>query len=463
MAGTSLFTQTVSATSPQYVYLSYSGTYSGLGYGDSGVLVRVYDNGELIKEHSAAVSAVRATYSGSHNLGSGNHIVWIDLFNGTSNDFDGSMTVKGSAAPTLSASTFTAADVNFGAVSKVSISNSNISSVKHLVSWTVGTKYATKNVAAGVSSVEYTIPTSWMSEVPNSTSGTLTVAVKTMNSSGTQIGSVASQTYKVNVPTSVIPSIGSLTPSIYNPVSGFNTYIQGMTGAKITINNPKAGDGATIKSYDITPNQDTSLKDLVYTVSKLSNSGSIKFTVTIKDSRGRTASKDVTINVTPYAKPNISQMVVYRCDANGNEDSAGTYARVMCVATKSDISGNNLYINTQYYKEVSPNTKYTGENSMESGVYYLIGGNMDPNSTYIVQYTVYDSICGVSNAVTLSGRVETSPYSIHIKNGGNGVAFGKTSERDDSVEIKSTWDLYYKGKPIDQLIRDICRDVIRNG
>ena len=463
MAGTVIWGPVeLTATSPQYVYFEYSGTYSGLGYGDSGVTARICDYGTGVRDHSAAVTARGATYSGFYNFGSGKHIVTIEIFNGSSGGVEGKLSVKGSAAPTLYASTFTAANVNFGNTSTVNISNTNISSVKHAVTWAVGGYSHSEYVAQGVTSVRYTIPTDWLSQVPNATSGTLTIYVQTMNSSGTQIGAIASANYTVYVPTNIVPSIGSLTAAIHNPVSGFNQYIQGMTGAKITINNPAAGSGATIQSYSLalSKEENYTLSGEVYTISKFANSGDIKCTVTVTDSRGRTASKDITINVTAYSKPGISQTVVYRCDSNETEDDAGTYARVMCVATKSNIPGNSLYIDTMYYKELLPSDKYTGANNMASGTYYLIGGDIDPNVTYIVQYRVYDTICGSANAVTITNRIETSPYSIHIKNGGNGVAFGKTSERDDAIEIRGNWDLYYKGKLIEQLIREICESVI---
>lgn len=456
----------ITATAPQYVRFEYSGRYAGLGGGDSGVTARICDYSVGVRDHSAAATAYDASYSGTYDFKPGTHKVTIEIFNGRSLEVHGKLYVAGSAAPTLAASTFTAADINFGETSTVSLANANISSVKHNVTWKVGNKSYSVDVPQGSKSTSYKITktSDWMSQVASATSGTLTITVKTLKPDGTQIGQTASKDYKIYVPTDVVPSIGSLSPSIYNAVSGFNMYIQKVTGAQITIKNPAAGTGATIRGYSLSPSKTESYayNNLVYTINKLSNSGSIKFTVTITDSRGRTASKDVTINVTAYSKPSISQTVAYRCDSKNNESETGTFARVMCVASKTNISGNTLYISTKYYKETSPATKYTGASSMASGSYYRIGGDIDANSTYIVQYTVYDTISGSGNAVTATARVGSTPYSIHVRNGGDGVAFGKVSERK-GVEINSDWTLYYKGKALEQVIMEIARVVMHGG
>ena len=80
---------------------------------------------------------------------------------------------------------------------------------------------------------------------------------------------------------------------------------------------------------------------------------------------------------------------------------------------------------------------------MSSDTQYIIGGgSLNVSYTYYVEFTVTDTM---GSTTTLSVQIQTSAYSIHVKNGGMGVAFGKTSEHNGSVEINSQWELYYKG------------------
>lgn len=351
-------------------------------------------------------------------------------------------------------STIGASNVSFGDNSTVNISNPNLSELNHSVTWTIegnGHTYSGyKTPSAGVSSATCLIDSAWMDAVPYATS--IQCKIEVITKKGSTIIGTSTVTYiTVSVPSNIKPTIGSLTAAVMNPVSGFSgRYIQNKTGVTLTVNNASPGTGSTIPStgYNIrmTKSETTSFDFLHsrYTISTLRNSGSITFYVSITDSRGRISNEvSATINVDAYAVPSVDSASAYRVNASGVADENGTYANISITASYAAISGNSLTINSQYYVSTAPGTKYTAQNNMVSGTTYKIGNNsLSPSSTYYVVFTLTDTV-GSSESVTV--MVQTSAYAIHVKNGGMGVAFGKTSEQQNAVEINPGWNLYYKG------------------
>ena len=291
-----------------------------------------------------------------------------------------------------------------------------------------------------------------MDQSPNSTYVVGSVEVKTYKGQ-TQIGSATTTTFTVNVPATVVPSLASVTATIKDENQGIpGTYIQNTTGVYLQINGASAGTGATLPAdtshYVISANvEETYVFDSVnikYTINRLANCGEITFTVTVIDSRGRRSSpKYCTINVMEYALPVISSATAYRCRQDGIAAEDGTYACIRIMASYTETGGNTMDIDSKYYDTLTPTTLITAQNDMTPGVSYIIGnGLLNTERTYHVKFIVTDSLGNVINKDIV---VQSATYAIHVKNGGSGVAFGKTSEYDNSVEINDGWDLYYKG------------------
>ena len=119
-----------------------------------------------------------------------------------------------------------------------------------------------------------------------------------------------------------------------------------------------------------------------------------------------------------------------------------------------------MTINSTYFRTEQPGSQTTAQNNMSSGVSYIIGnGNLSPSLSYSVRFTVTDSL---GNVITKDVRVQTSAFAIHVKNGGTGVAFGKTSEVQNSVEINDGWDLYYKGLVVNPVIYKASLNSVTN-
>lgn len=350
-----------------------------------------------------------------------------------------------------SASDFTADSVEFGTNSVVKFVNStdpNFSVLSHTVQWYLDSGYSNETtVGTNTDRTTYQIPSSWMANIPDNEYKNCSVTVTTKKGN-TQIGQPVTKTIVLSVPQSVKPSFSALVvDGTYNQFN--NQYLQNRSGVRLKMNGVTANGYATITSIQCScsaaegsPETNLSAKTFIY--NPLKNSGTLTFSATVTDSRGRVSdSQPCTITVVGYAPPSFVAASAYRCKSNGIADEQGTYANIRTVVVFSEITGNSLSISSQYYESLHPSTMYTGVNNMISGNDYTIGNNtLQVNLTYYVRFTISDT---VGNTATKDVLVQTAAYAIHVRNGGSGVAFGKASEHDNAVDINDGWDLYLKG------------------
>ena len=367
---------------------------------------------------------------------------------------DSYVTVNSENMP--SASTFTTSDVEFGQSASVTISNPYIARLIHEVTFQIdSTHKRTVTGGTGQSFISWLIPTSWMETASSANSVNMTVSVKTREGP-TQIGDVATQTVQAIVPASILPTAGTIKCTPVNPIDSSysgNQYVRGVSGVRIepdltAQDQFEPGEYSSIASYNLTVSKSETVTDLgsgVFVIQQLANSGTINFSMTVTDARGRTSATAATASITSqeYNPPAIVSFTAERCTQNGTLSATGTWAAITAVVNYSAVGGNTLTINSKYYLQTTPGTKYVAWNGMASGTTYIVGdGNFAINSTYCIEVTATDT---AGNTATTMLVVPTAPYSIHVKNGGLGVAFGKASEINNSVEISPTWDLYYHG------------------
>jgi hypothetical protein len=200
------------------------------------------------------------------------------------------------------------------------------SSFTHTVVFSFGS-YSKTTTGVGTST-SYAIPTSWLNAIPSATSGTAKVTVTTYSGS-TKIGSAVSKNFTLTVPSTVVPSISAVTLS--EAVSGlsaqFGGYVQNKS--KLSVKITAAGAySSTIKAYK------TSIQGANYTAASftsgfLTKSGTSTVTITVTDSRGRTASTTRSLTVIAYAAPKISTFTAIRANGLGAADDNGKMKRKM--------------------------------------------------------------------------------------------------------------------------------------
>lgn len=303
----------------------------------------------------------------------------------------------------------------------------------------------TISLAVGTKTFSYTVPHTWF---PSSTSGTVTAVLQTYN--GTTLVATTSKNVTANVPASVVPSVSAFTAAIAaNGLSGL--YVQGKTTAKLTATAASSG-GATIKSYTYSgPNvtasaNSTTVTANTITTAAIKSSGTLTYTVKVQDSRGRTASRNVTISVQAYSTPTIGPVAVQRCDANGNISQSGTYARYTVNSSYASVGGKNTRTVTVAYSS-NNGTSYSGETTLQAatdtastktGTYG--GGAFALASTYILRFTIKDAY-GATKTVT--APLQSAARPINIKSNGKGIGIGKMAETDNLLDV--SWNERVRG------------------
>lgn len=226
---------------------------------------------------------------------------------GTFNDGNNAAIGSGTASGTLALTTIARAS-SLGTVTGNTIGSSisvdidrKSTSFTHTVVFAFGTYSQT--LTGQTTSASFTVPTSWATAVPSSTSGTGSITLTTFSGT-TQIGSAATKSFTLNVPSTMVPSLTSITAA--EDGTTYGGYVQNRNKVKLTISGAAGVQGSTIQSYSISGNsQSSSSATASFTPT---SSGDITFTGTVTDSRGRTASKTVTINVKPNTNSTLADI-----------------------------------------------------------------------------------------------------------------------------------------------------------
>lgn len=134
-----------------------------------------------------------------------------------------------------------------------------------------------------------------------------------------------------------------------------------------------------------------------------------------------------------YVKPRITKLTVARCDADGNLDDNGAYAKVefsySCDAKVSaiDIEWSSASGGSGYY--TAPDASSLAQNGTFSTI--IGGGKLTVESTYDIEVTVADDTDYSDKPATLNGTA----FVVDFRKGGKGVAFGKPAEIDNIMDI----------------------------
>lgn len=297
--------------------------------------------------------------------------------------------------------------------------------------------------------------------LPSDTSGTLRFTFRTYfdSSYSTQVGDASYKEVKLTIPTSIKPSIGTITldpidiPTVYgNPK---NILVKGKNKLNISVSGCAAGTGSSIVSYtfsgqNISSTVSSTSTSASATSNTMSASGTFTYTVTIKDKRGRTASKTASITCYAYNVDDLvfSSFTAYRCNSSGTADNNGTYIKYDFEINYSSVNSTNTCTVKIYYKK-NTSSNWTAAanaltNSSTKSAEAIIAnssgtkiGNFDKDSTYLVYAVLTDNYnqSVKSSTITIFGAFRI----FNIRKDGSGVAFGKMAESDNLFEIK--WPL----------------------
>lgn len=367
---------------------------------------------------------------------------WADVQINLSSGYVGRLSVSGS--PTLDtiprASSFASLTAAIDAGSALSYTIAPASSgLSHQIWMSFhgngNTPSATVNVPAGTTTGNWTFPlsTTWLASIPNSTSGTLKVYLRTMSGT-TKIGErVYSVT--VRVPSSVTPTISSvsLVRSGSAP-SAWGLYVQNKSTVEGTINGATGIYGSSIVDYkltlvNVTKGGPTGWRQTF----SLPSPGTFYIQGKVTDSRGRTKTMNSpTFTVISYSPPNISSVSLSRQNSDGSANDEGTTGKAVVRYSYSSLSGKNPLTTKIEYKPKSSSTWTNGGTLPASGTSKTFGSSaLSTNTVYDVRATLTDQF----QTVTYTGQISTAFVTMDFLAGGRGIAIGKVATVSNTLDV----------------------------
>lgn len=269
-----------------------------------------------------------------------------------------------------------------------------------------------KTVTSGVA---FTIPEEWI----NAISGTSAVAtVKVTTKSGSTVIGSKSVDLTVTVPEDIKPSVSSITvaEAVSSVTAAFgNRFVRTLSQLNVSID--AAGVyGSTIKSYATTI-EGVNYVGQAFNSNALNTSGTVAIKTTVTDSRGRTATLTKNITVVDYFSPTITDMTYYPCNADGTQNSSGTYTKVLISGKIASVASQNARTLTLKYKATTAETYTTRTVAISSYTFdvEVIIANTDPTVTYIYIAELSDKIGSTSF------KISTGIPVISRHAGGDGV------------------------------------------
>ena len=312
--------------------------------------------------------------------------------------------------------------------------------------WSYTTEAIVPNTTLPYTYIGYTVPMEVANQIPNATSGTMTVTLYTYNG-GVSIGE-ASATFEVTVPENADtrPTVNDLVLSaVDSPFAG--VFVQGNSKVQAAFTG-EGKYGAEIASARMTVEGKSYTGE--YISDYISSYGDIKVTIAVTDTRGFTGYAEGTIHVCAYSKPQVKVSVCQRCDADGNADDGGTYLVIEASRSYSKVSDGTQHnfctLRYRYARQGQTfpeawTTLLEGNASADAVQTGALPVNLATDSIYIVEVGVIDT---VGNTSETSYTILTEAVFMHEKEGGKGLGLGMYCTADNRLEV--AWDAYFHGE-----------------
>lgn len=411
-------------------YYSYDGKPWNINIGGSVVASgnKTYD----FRSYSSLLLGT-GTKTITHNSDGSGSVAVSGYF--SSSPYLGSATVSGTFTLTTipRASDFSLSGSQLGSAVTVTI-NRKSSSFTHVVEYSFQGSAWTTASSAATTSASFVPPLSLGSQIPNNTSGTLSVRVTTKNGN-TTIGSSVTKTITLSLPSSVIPSAPSISLARQdNGVpSSWGVYVKGYS--KVKVNASASGSyGSTIRSYSVNCDGLGGSSGSVF--GPFNSPGIKNITVTVTDSRGRTNSNTATFTVLDYFEPSIS-VTANRCNSSGNATPDGTYLYVTCNFNYASVGGKNT-------KTVTVSCNGASQNPTSNGS-FILAANVSPTNPYILTAAISD---GMGKSASVEFNIPTDVVPLSLKLNKRGIAIGGYSTEDNVFKV--FWTIKdFSGREID--------------
>ena len=250
----------------------------------------------------------------------------------------------------------------------------------------------TVSSSAGRVVYQWTVPESLAGELPETTHGTGTVTVK-VYSGGTPVGSL-SAAFTAYVPETMRPT-AALTTEVVNDGTAAESWglcVQGVSRIRYAATAAAQG-GASVRSVQF-HFAGQELAGTAGTTAVIGISGTLRPTVTVTDSRGRSVTvTGEAVTVAAYYPPAITASMAARCAADGTEKDDGAYLKVKCAAQCADVQGHNTVVLRARFRPVGG--AWNGYVTLLPGAEQLLGGGLDSGTSYEVELSAEDTVGNV--------------------------------------------------------------------
>ena len=318
-------------------------------------------------------------------------------------------------------------------------------------SWRMSTGIIAPNTTAQYTHNEV-IPLGAAYQIPTAI-GTMTATLYSYMSANdlTQIGDADSVDFKVVVPENETKPAVDMVLSVKNDLaSPFNEmYIQNLT--KVGANIFAYGQyGATIDSAQLVLGN--AVYEHPFVTDLLTSTGNVTVTAKATDSRGYVGKAEKSIYVIPYGKPAIvpadgeTNIVCCRCDEDGYITDSGTVLKIKAKRSYSPVVSNGTQYNfceIRYRCNGGAWQTILHSDATEDEVEVNIPNVVSSTTTaYTIEVGVIDDIGNEASAIII---VPSDKVEFHLREGGEGAAFGEYAEDARVLAVAEDWELRVKG------------------
>lgn len=280
---------------------------------------------------------------------------------------------------------------------------------------------------------KWTVPTSLISKMTNTSYSYMTFKVDTYNHAGKYIGTNYCRLDLV-LPSGYEPTVTGITytnedTTIANRF-GASTIIQGVSKVKCNVST-STKNGATITYYqNEIDGQSIPGPNSFFTTQPLKSSGTVVLKSTVTDSRGQKATLSKNISVTEWWSPAVKNVTAQRWNVSTNKaDDEGTAVKITYsfsiapVANKNDKTVMIQYKNGETWTTLATYTdSYSGENK----VYISSAGKFNTDNAYSFRVLVKDYFTtdGVASYAAIAPSFKLLDFSAD----GKGIGVGCKAE-----------------------------------
>ena len=410
------------STSATWGNCSYGATINGNAYSDSGQ-VRVEAGGDTV--------LLTGTTTVPHNA---DGTKTVSLSASISGKIVGSLSASETLATIPRASSFVSIPTfTLGTAGTITIKKSEASFKHRITYWFGSAKGNCDSTYWSGTTLTWTPPTTLANQIPNAASGTGTLTLYTYDASGKQIGTVTAP-FTAQLPTSMAPSISAVTAA--EATAGlsakFGAYVQGKSTLKV-VTSAAGSYGSAVRSCTVSVDGKTYAGTDI-TTSVITGSGTLSITASVTDSRGRTASKSITISVQPYANPAITALSVWRCTADGAADDSGDYVGITYAYTIASVNSKNDASAKIEYKR---NTASSWSSLLTNSA-YAVSTTIYPAQEMLsdYQWDIRLTVSDYFGSTTMTATLPSAEVILDLLASGNGLGIGKTAEQADLLDVK---------------------------